>query len=112
MAKTFDVFGSSVRQLEVAIGGDILLHFMVSMLLGIGAYWASPIKYRAVPLPLFNYLILFVLVLVSIDELLQLFSERRQFSVLDLAANICGITSGAVIFSIVSQCVNYIRLWK
>lgn len=112
MAKTFDVFGSSIRQLEVAIGGDLFLHFMVSMLLGIGAYWASPVKYRAIPLPLFNYLILFVLMLVSIDEVLQLFSERRQFSILDLAANICGITSGAIIFSIFSRCINHIRSWE
>lgn len=96
LAKTFDIFSSSVLALESILGGDIVLHFVISFLLGFTAVWVTPSNYRSNPLPITNHLVLFVLVLVSIDELLQLFSLSRQFSFDDMLTNTLGIIGGAI----------------
>lgn len=100
MAKTFNVHGQSVRELEVMLGGDAVLHAIVAILLGLSACWATPkyfYRHRWFRLP---PLLIIMVFLVCSDELLQAVMPRREFSWLDLAINLSGLLVGAVCYRI------------
>jgi len=100
MAKTFNVHGQSIRQLEVMLGGDAVLHAIIAVSLGFTACWATPkyfYRHRWFKLP---PLLIMMLLLVSGDELLQAVMPRREFSWVDLAINLSGIFIGAIAYRI------------
>ncbi|EGU35862.1 hypothetical protein VII00023_16560, partial [Vibrio ichthyoenteri ATCC 700023] len=98
MAKTFDFHGDWVRHVEILLGGDWALHSVISVMLGFLACWATPKYYFRNALFRFPPLLLLMLCLVSVDEIFQAFSPRREFSWQDLLINISGLLVGSALY--------------
>ncbi|HAS63618.1 MAG TPA: VanZ family protein [Vibrio sp.] len=97
LAKSFNYHGNVVSQVEFLLGGAWVLHGIVAFSLGFVAHWATPryyfrnIGFRVPPL------LMLILVAVIIDEALQAFIPRREFSTVDLSINISGLMLGALL---------------
>lgn len=100
MTKTFNVYSHFVRDVELLLGGDWALHLLVSFCLGLVASWATPPQWLHRPFYLLSPLIMLVLTMVTIDELLQVYSPLRQFSYVDMGINTFGVLFGAFSYMI------------
>ncbi|WP_065431941.1 VanZ family protein [Vibrio scophthalmi] len=98
MAKTFNVHGNSVREVEVLLGGDWALHSILSFLLGFIACWATPKYYFRNALFRFPPLLILMFCLVSVDEAFQAVSPLREFSWQDFLINISGLLLGSAVY--------------
>lgn len=98
LAKSFDFYGHAVIDVEHLVGGDRVLHMIVSTTLGFVAAWATPksfYQYSKVPISPWVWLLL---VAVSIDEFSQAYFPLREFSLVDLAINLSGVTMGSLTY--------------
>lgn len=98
MTKTFGDYGNVVRNIELLLGGDWALHLLVSFILGLVASWATPPRWLHRPFYLLSPITIVVLILVTIDELLQIYSPLRKFSYVDMAINTTGVLLGALCY--------------
>ena len=98
MAKTFNLNGHWVVQIENMLGGDWALHTIIATGLGFLASWATPKYYYRNAFFRLPPLLILMLILVSADEVMQNFSPLRQFSWEDLLINICGILFGSAVY--------------
>lgn len=107
--KTNKILLPFIYQLESALGGDKLMHLILSMLLSLLALWAL------VPdlLKTFNFnfgrwlflcfgVCLLLTVGLLVDELHQMFVSSRRFEWLDFAYGVGGIGIGFIIFTIIN----------
>lgn len=113
LAKTFELFSGFIIDLEVQVGGDMVLHLIVAIFLGFSACWSgqdvTPVDSDRKADLTFNVasvfgglgfnrhqalLIMLSMVLVSVDEALQYFVPTRTFSPQDWFANMIGLTVG------------------
>ncbi|RJX70969.1 VanZ family protein [Vibrio sinensis] len=100
MAKTFSIHASMIRDVELFLGGDWVLHSLISLLLGFSTCWSTP-KYcfrnRSFFIPTFSLLVLFA---VCADEFCQAISPSRTFSLVDLSINVIGVLLGVLIYNV------------
>lgn len=111
MAKSFDIYGYAVVNVEHQVGGDRMLHMIVSTALGFVAAWATPKRFyqtAKVPVSPWVWLLLFA---VSIDEFSQAYFPLREFSLVDLAINLCGVSVGSVIYLVYAS-MRYFAPWR
>ncbi|OAJ93391.1 VanZ family protein [Vibrio bivalvicida] len=104
MAKSFDFHGDAIRALESTLGGAWVLHATVATTLGFIAAWSTPVSYYHYHRLILSPWVLGLLVMVSLDELLQMFNPLREFAVLDLTINLFCVTLGALLY------VNFLKL--
>ncbi|MBA5761552.1 VanZ family protein [Vibrio sp. 404] len=97
LAKSLNYHGNVVHQVETLLGGAWVLHVVLSISLGFVAHWATPRYYFRNTHFRFPPLLVVILVAVIVDEVLQAFIPRREFSIIDLAINISGLMLGAVL---------------
>lgn len=87
-------YSSLFQETEVVVGGDKFLHLIVVFCISFWVRLATS-TYRHLPSANFcNRVFIGLFILISIDELLQLFSNYRHFSFADLTANYVGLLLG------------------
>ncbi|HCM05274.1 MAG TPA: hypothetical protein DIC30_04620 [Oceanospirillales bacterium] len=98
-----------IYQFEAALGGDKLMHLILSMLLSLLALWALvPDLLKTFNLSFGRWLFLCfgVCLLLTfgllVDELHQMFVRSRRFEWLDFAYGVGGIGIGFIIFTIIN----------
>ncbi len=97
--KSAGIFAHQIMQLEWTVGGDKHLHFMVAFTLGLASVWVIPRNMRnffglcGIPT-----LILYIAVIA--DECSQYYLPRREFSLLDMATNVAGVSIGVIGYSL------------
>lgn len=100
MAKSFNVYGDSVRSVEDIVGGAWVLHVVIASLLGFVAAWTTPNRQSNSP---FSPLVVFMALLVATDELLQYVNPARQFSIVDMMINVTCITLGSTFYLLITS---------
>lgn len=95
LAKSFNVYGQLVLDMEALVGGDWVMHLIVSTTLGFFASWATPKHYfQTARIPVSPWVGL-LLIAVTVDEFSQLYFPSRQFSFVDLGINLSGVLLGS-----------------
>lgn len=106
LAKSLDLLVGLIVQVENEVGGDIVLHLVVSVCLGFSACWAGMTTRQKRYFFYFSgrqaMLILLSVSLVSLDEVMQFFISTRTFSVFDWLANMVGLFIGIGIYQLFS----------
>lgn len=93
--KSSDLSHATYLNMEHYVGGSTTLHFTFSLLIGLCAVFAFPRHARPIKADAFGIrLLLCLLLIISLEEISQLFIPNRTFSVADLSTNWSGILLG------------------
>ncbi|MGL6314537.1 hypothetical protein [Vibrio sp. WXL103] len=92
--KSLGFFDPFFAYIEQSLGGDLVLHFVATGVVTLFVYSAFAHRRFKLGNYAFNPALAVLVVVFTGDELLQLFSDLRDFSWLDLAGNYAGVISG------------------
>ena len=94
VCKSIGVFTAELSGMERLLGGDKIVHFLVSFVITFVAMQFVPL-HRLKPHYLFNRVTLMIAFGFMVEESSQLFLSSRHFSFSDIAANMLGIIIAA-----------------
>lgn len=97
-------YSTAINHVEVMVGGDEILHCIVAFFLVVFSLWCTPLAHRLWLERKVGVPTLIVVIAIIIEEISQIWLPRREFSLLDLQAELVGILLGILMHSIASAC--------
>jgi len=99
--KSAGILSHQISELEWSVGGDKHLHFLIASTLGFVSVWMTPKNNRKI-FGLCGFVTLFLYLAVITDEFSQYYLPRREFSFLDMAMDVSGVSFGVIVYALLS----------
>ncbi len=112
LAKSLSFHSEYVYALELWLGSDKYLHFIVSFAIGYTVTWATPFRLRRYFFYSVGVPTLVTFLAIVSDEFLQIYVPTREFSYEDLLANVLGMGSGIFVCRFLEMIFIYLSKRK